>query len=106
IVSDEIYSEIFYGERPASMLDLPDILDHLILVHGFSKTYAMTGWRLGYGVLPRDVFPAVALFINNSVSSTATFSQKAALGAFTSQTDEEVARMVQEFRKRRDVFVD
>jgi aspartate aminotransferase len=106
IVSDEIYSEIFYGLRPASMLDIPDILDHLILVHGFSKTYAMTGWRLGYGVIPRDVFPAVALFINNSVSSTATFSQKAAVEAFTSQTDEEVARMVQEFRKRRDVFVD
>jgi aspartate/methionine/tyrosine aminotransferase len=106
IVSDEIYSEIYYGQRPASMLDIPDILDHLILVHGFSKTYAMTGWRLGYGVLPRDVFPAVALFINNSVSSTATFSQKAAVEAFTSQTNEEVARMVQEFRKRRDVFVD
>ena len=106
IVSDEIYSEIFYGQAPASMLDIPDILDHLILVHGFSKTYAMTGWRLGYGVIPRDVFPAVALFINNSVSSTATFSQNAAVEAFTSQTGEEVARMVQEFRKRRDVFVD
>ncbi len=106
IVSDEIYSEIFYGQPPASMLDLPNILDHLILVHGFSKTYAMTGWRLGYGVVPRDVFPAVALFINNSVSSTSTFTQKAALQAFTKQTDEEVARMVQEFRRRRDVFVD
>ncbi len=106
IVSDEIYSEIFYGEPPASMLDVPNILDHLILVHGFSKTYAMTGWRLGYAVVPRDIFPTIALFINNSVSSTSTFSQKAAVEAFTKETDEEVARMVQEFRKRRDVFVD
>jgi aspartate/methionine/tyrosine aminotransferase len=106
IVSDEIYAEIFYGQPPASMLDVPDVLDRLIFIHGFSKTYAMTGWRLGYSVLPRDIFPTVALFINNSVSSTATFTQKAALEAFTKQTDEEVARMVQEFKKRRDVFVD
>jgi aspartate aminotransferase len=106
IVSDEIYAEIFYGQPPASMLDVPNVLDRLIFIHGFSKTYAMTGWRLGYSVVPRDIFPTVALFINNSVSSTATFTQKAALEAFTKQTEEEVARMVQEFKKRRDVFVD
>jgi aspartate/methionine/tyrosine aminotransferase len=106
IVSDEIYAEIFYGQPPASMLDVPNVLDRLIFIHGFSKTYAMTGWRLGYSVVPRDIFPTVALFINNSVSSTATFTQKAALEAFTKQTDEAVDRMVQEFKKRRDVFVD
>jgi len=106
IVSDEIYSEIFYGQSPASMLDVPNIQDRLILIHGFSKTYAMTGWRLGYGVIPRDIFPTIALFINNTVSSTATFTQRAALEAFTKQTEEDVAHMVQEFKKRRDVFVD
>src|SRR5207248_1152094 len=106
VVSDEIYAEIFYAQAPASMLDVPNILDRLILVHGFSKTYAMTGWRLGYSVVPKDIFPTISLFINNSVSSTATFTQKAALEAFTPQTEDAVARMVQEFRKRRDVFVD
>lgn len=106
ILSDEIYSEIYYGDRPASMLDVPNILDRLILVHGFSKTFAMTGWRLGFGVLPPDIVPAVGLFINNSVSSTATFTQRAALEAFTDETTRAVERMVQEFRKRRDVFVD
>lgn len=105
VLSDEIYSEIFYGQRPPSMLDLPNVMDRLILVDGFSKTYAMTGWRLGYGVLPHDVSSAVALFINNSVSCTATFSQRAALEAFTRATQTDVDRMVQEFRKRRDVFV-
>lgn len=106
ILSDEIYSEIYYGERPASMLDVPNILDRLILVHGFSKTFAMTGWRLGFGVVPPDIFPAVSLFINNSVSSTATFTQRAALEAFTDETTRAVEKMVEEFRKRRDVFVD
>lgn len=106
VVSDEIYAEIFYAQPPASMLDVPNILDRLIFINGFSKTYAMTGWRLGYSVVPQDIFPTIALFINNSVSSTATFTQKAALEAFTKETDDEVARMVQEFKKRRDVFVD
>jgi aspartate aminotransferase len=106
ILSDEIYAEICYGEKPASMLDVPNIMDRLLFVHGFSKTYAMTGWRLGYAVVPRDIFPTISLFINNSVSSTATFTQRAALAAFTKQTEQDVARMVEEFRKRRDVFVD
>jgi aspartate/methionine/tyrosine aminotransferase len=106
ILSDEIYSEIAYGDRPASMLDVPKIVDRLLLVQGFSKTYAMTGWRLGYGVVPSDTFPAIELFINNSVSSSATFTQYAALEAFTPVTDEAVRGMVREFQKRRDVFVD
>jgi len=106
ILSDEIYSEIYYGARPASMLDVPDVQDRLILVDGFSKTFAMTGWRLGFGVIPADIYPTVALFINNSVSSTATFTQRAALEAFSSETGQAVEKMVQEFRKRRDVFVD
>ena len=106
ILSDEIYSEIYYADRPPSILDVPDILDRVFLVNGFSKIYAMTGWRLGYGVVPSDTFASIDLFINNSVSSTATFTQRAALEAFTPETDKATAKMVAEFRKRRDVFAD
>ena len=106
ILSDEIYSEIYYADRPASILDVPNILDRVFLVNGFSKIYAMTGWRLGYGVVPEDTLPAIELFINNSVSSTATFTQRAALEAFTPQTEKASRAMVAEFRKRRDVFAD
>src|SRR5215813_470752 len=106
ILSDEIYSEIYYGDRPASILDVPNILDRVLFVNGFSKIHAMTGWRLGYGVVPEDMFPAIELFVNNSVSSTATFTQRAALKAFTPETEKAAQKMVAEFRKRRDVFAD
>jgi len=106
ILSDEIYSEIYYGTPTAGMLDIPDIGDRLLLVNGFSKTYAMTGWRVGYSVVPKDLVPTVNLFMNNSVSSTSTFCQLAAIEAFSAETAPIVANMVQEFRKRRDVFVD
>lgn len=106
ILSDEIYSEIYYGAPTAGMLDVPDILDRLLLVNGFSKTYAMTGWRVGYALVPKDLLPVVALFMNNSVSSTSTFCQLGAVAAFTDETARMVEAMVQEFRKRRDVFVD
>jgi aspartate/methionine/tyrosine aminotransferase len=106
ILSDEIYSEIYYGERPASILDIPNIMDRVLLVNGFSKIYAMTGWRLGYGVVPPEMFSPIELFINNSVSSTATFTQRAALEAFTPASEEATQVMVAEFQKRRDVFAD
>jgi aspartate/methionine/tyrosine aminotransferase len=66
----------------------------------------MTGWRMGFGVIPPDLFPAVERFMNNTVSSSPTFCQYAALEAFTDATTRKVNAMVQEFRKRRDVFVD
>ena len=106
ILSDEIYSAIYYGDRPASILDVPNILDRVFVVNGFSKIYAMTGWRLGYGIVPADTFRAIDLFINNSVSSTATFTQRAALEAFTPETEIATQGMVAEFRKRRDLFAD
>jgi aspartate/methionine/tyrosine aminotransferase len=106
ILSDEIYSEIYYDLPTAGMLDVPGISDRLLLVNGFSKTYAMTGWRVGYSVVPEDLVPTVNLFMNNSVSSTSTFCQLAAIEAFSEESVETVATMVQEFRKRRDVFVD
>src|SRR5207244_6918966 len=75
ILSDEIYSEIYYADRPASILDVPNVLDRAFVVNGFSKIYAMTGWRLGYGIVPEDTFPAIDLFINNTVSITSTFTR-------------------------------
>jgi aspartate/methionine/tyrosine aminotransferase len=104
ILSDEIYSEIYYADPPASILDIPNILDRVFFVNGFSKIYAMTGWRLGYGVVPEDAFQTIELFLNNSVSSTATFTQRAALEAFTPETEKITQGMVAEFRSRRDVF--
>jgi aspartate/methionine/tyrosine aminotransferase len=106
ILSDEIYGKIFYEERPASMLDVPGIVDRLMLVNGFSKAWAMTGWRLGFGLIPKDIFPAVDLYLNTSVSASGTFTQWAALEAFSSDTGAVVEKMVQEFRSRRDFFVD
>jgi aspartate/methionine/tyrosine aminotransferase len=106
VLSDEIYSEIYYGDRPASMLDVPNILSRLLLVHGFSKNLAMTGWRLGFGVVPRDVVSSVTLYMNSSVASTATFTQLAALEAFDSRSRMAIDAMVQEFHRRRDVLVD
>ena len=106
ILSDEIYSGIYYGDRPASILDVPGIVERVFVVNGFSKIYAMTGWRIGYGLVPADTFPAVDLFVNNTVSSTATFTQRAALEAFTPESDAAAEIMVAEFRKRRDVFAD
>ena len=106
ILSDEIYSDIFYGERPETMLRFDSVRDRLLLVHGFSKTFAMTGWRLGFAVLPDDLVETVVLFINSSVSCTAEFSQRAAVTAFGEQTKPAVRRMVGEFEKRRDLIVD
>jgi len=106
ILSDEIYSEIYYADRPASVLDISGLLDRVFLVNGFSKIYAMTGWRLGYGIVPSDTFPMIELFVNNSVSSSATFTQRAALQAFTAETEDATGKMVAEFKKRRDVFAD
>src|SRR5437867_11292167 len=105
ILSDEIYSDIYYAERTASILDVPNILDRVFVVNGFSKIYAMTGWRLGYGIVTEDTRPAIELFINNTVSSTATFTQLAALKAFTPESQRTAASMVHEFHRRRDVFV-
>jgi aspartate/methionine/tyrosine aminotransferase len=106
ILSDEIYSKIYYDDQPASTLDVPGILNRLLFVNGFSKATAMTGWRLGFGVVPADLFKTIELFVNTSVSSTATFTQLAGLEAFTDETGSAVEQMVREFKKRRDVFVD
>jgi aspartate aminotransferase len=103
ILSDEIYSRIWFGEKPLSIASLPGMLDKTIILDGFSKTYAMTGWRLGYGVLPEWLIEPVNLLIVNSTSCTASFTQRAGIAALEGPQDD-VDRMVAEFRRRRDAF--
>lgn len=103
ILSDEIYSRIWFGEKPLSIASLPGMLDKTIILDGFSKTYAMTGWRLGYGVLPPWLIEPVNLLIVNSTSCTASFTQRAGIAALEGPQDD-VDKMVAEFRRRRDAF--
>ncbi len=103
VLSDEIYSRICYTESPFSIASLPGMLEKTIILDGFSKTYAMTGWRIGYGVMPEWLVDAVNKLMVNSNSCTASFTQRAAVAALNGpQTD--VDKMVQEFRRRRDAF--
>jgi aspartate/methionine/tyrosine aminotransferase len=103
VLSDEIYSRIYYGEAPGSIASLPGMQEKTMILDGFSKTYAMTGWRLGYGVMPEWLVEGVNKLMVNSNSCTATFTQLAGVAALTGPQDE-VVKMVAEFRKRRDAF--
>jgi aspartate/methionine/tyrosine aminotransferase len=103
VLSDEIYSRIHYGDEPLSIASLPGMLDKTIILDGFSKTYAMTGWRLGFGVLPAWLVEPVNLLIVNSTSCTASFTQRAGIAALEGPQDD-VVNMVAEFRRRRDAF--
>ena len=105
VLSDEIYSRICYDGTPLSIASLPGMLDKTIILDGFSKTYAMTGWRMGYGVMPEWLVDAVNKLMVNSNSCTASFTQRAGIAALTGPQDE-VDRMVAEFRRRRDAFCD
>jgi len=105
VLSDEIYSRIYYDEPPLSIASLPGMLEKTIILDGFSKTYAMTGWRIGYGVMPTWLVAAVNRLMVNSNSCTASFTQRAALAALTGPQDD-ADRMVAEFRRRRDAFCD
>jgi aspartate/methionine/tyrosine aminotransferase len=104
VLSDEIYTRIVYdGGMPVSIASLPGMLEKTIILDGFSKTYAMTGWRLGYGVLPPSLTDAVSKLMVNSNSCTASFTQRAGIAALKGP-QEPVTAMVQEFRRRRDAF--
>src|SRR5690348_12331056 len=105
VLSDEIYSRIYYGEAPVSIASFPGMLEKTIILDGFSKTYAMTGWRIGYGVMPQWLANAVTQLMINSNSCTASFTQRAAIAALNGPQDD-VDRMVAEFRRRRDAFCD
>ena len=104
VLSDEIYSRIYYEEKPASIASLPGMQEKTIILDGFSKIYAMTGWRLGYGVMPTWLVDPVNKLMVNSNSCTASMVQRAGMAALTGPQDAALA-MVAEFRKRRDAFI-
>lgn len=104
VLSDEIYSRIIYdGAKPVSIASLPGMLEKTIILDGFSKTYAMTGWRMGYGVMPPFLVDAVNKLMVNSNSCTASFTQRAGIAALCGP-QEPVTAMVEEFKRRRDAF--
>jgi aspartate aminotransferase len=105
ILSDEIYSRIFYEHEPESITQFDGMLAKTIILDGFSKTYSMTGWRLGFGVMPRWLADAVNLLMVNSNSCTASFTQRAGMAALEGPQDC-VTTMVEEFRRRRDAIVE
>ena len=105
VLTDEIYRQFLYEGEFASITNLPGMQGRTILLDGFSKSYAMTGWRLGYGVMPPPLAEHVARLMVNSNSCTASFVQLAGIAAL--QGDQTpVAVMVAEFKRRRDLLVD
>ncbi len=105
VLSDEVYWAIAYERPHASILDLDGMAERTVLLDGWSKTFAMTGWRLGFGVFPPALVEPVTRLVINSVSCTSAFSQRAAIAALTGPW-EPVERMVAEFRRRRDAIVE
>ncbi|HYU20469.1 MAG TPA: pyridoxal phosphate-dependent aminotransferase [Chloroflexota bacterium] len=105
VLSDEIYSRILYAGEHYSIACEPGMRERTILLDGFSKTYAMTGWRLGYGVFPRELVPHIDRLAVNSVSCTASFTQKAGVAALNGPQGP-VEAMVAEFKARRDLIVE
>jgi aspartate aminotransferase len=104
VLSDEVYWALRYGGRHHSVLDLDGMADRTVLLDGWSKTFAMTGWRLGFGVFPPALVEPVTRLVINSVSCTSAFSQHAAIAALEGPWDD-VERMAAAFRERRDVIV-
>ena len=105
VLSDEIYKDFHYDGAHLSITSFPGLWERTILLDGFSKSYAMTGWRIGYGVLPEPLVEPVSRLITNSVSCTAAFGQVAAMTALRAPQDS-VREMVAEFAERRSVLVD
>jgi len=104
VLSDEVYSAIRYRDECPSVLQVDGMAERTVLLEGWSKTFAMTGWRLGYGVLPAALVEPVTRLVINSVSCTSAFSQLAAIAALEGPWAP-VERMVAAFRERRDVIV-
>src|SRR2546427_7081428 len=104
VLSDEIYWRIWYEAEPSSIASFEGMAEKTIILDGFSKTYSMTGWRLGYGVMPLWLADAVNKLTVNSNSCTASFTQRAGLAALEGPQDC-VSAMVAEFRRRRDAMV-
>jgi aspartate aminotransferase len=106
VMSDEIYARIVYDNADVlSIATLPGMRERTIIVDGFSKTYAMTGWRLGFGIMPKELANKVQLLLTHSVGCTAHFVQVAGIEALTGP-QEQVYRMVEEYQHRRDAIVE
>ncbi|MEO8724776.1 MAG: pyridoxal phosphate-dependent aminotransferase [Acidobacteriaceae bacterium] len=105
VLTDEIYSRLIFEGQHHSILSIPGMRDRVILLDGFSKTYAMTGWRLGYGVMRADLAVNIARLMTNSNSCTASFTQMAGVEALRGP-QRSVEEMTAEFQRRRDVMVD
>ena len=108
VISDEIYRVIAYGQAAAtSALEVAPSLDRLVLIDGVAKAYAMTGWRIGWAIAPRELASAMTAFQSHTTSNAAAPSQHAALAALTNReaADASIASMVAEFRRRRDAVV-
>jgi len=107
VVSDEIYSQLVYGFQHVSPLSYPDMRERTVLMDGLSKSYAMTGWRLGYAVAPKALAAKLDQLMINSSSCAAGFTQMAAIEALsTPESEHAVARMVKVFEHRRNLVVD
>jgi aspartate aminotransferase len=104
IIADEIYARILFNGEYKSIYAMPGMKDRTIIIDGFSKSFAMTGWRLGYAVAPKEFIDALDLLVLNTFTCTAEFSQVAAIEALNDSTNA-VDAMVLEYRKRRDLFV-
>jgi len=102
VLADEIYSEIVYEGQHHTILHMPGMAERTVLLDGFSKTFAMTGWRLGYGIFPGEWVPHISRLIINSVSCTSTFSQRAAVAALTGPRDD-INQMLTAFAERREL---
>jgi aspartate aminotransferase len=103
VLSDEIYARIIYGGEYLSMLRYPGMAERTLIIDGFSKSFAMTGWRLGYTVAPPDVVPALAMMVVNTYTCAAEFTQYAAVDALRDR-EGNTPRMVAEFARRREQF--
>lgn len=105
ILSDEVYSKMVYDGKHVSIYDYPEVMDRTILLEGHSKTYAMTGWRLGYAAMPVELAAHISKLQTNSNSCTSSFTQMAGVEALTGPQDASI-RMMAEFKARRDMFVE
>ena len=106
VISDEIYARLVYdGKNVPSIASIPGMADRTVIVDGFSKTYAMTGWRLGFAIMPVSLAQQVNLLLTHSIGCTATFTQMAGLHALNA-SQELVDRMVAEYQQKRDRIVD
>ncbi len=104
VLSDEIYARLVYDQPAPSIAALPGMAERTVICDGFSKTYAMTGWRLGFGVMPEVLAEKVELLLTHAVGATATFTQWAGIEAVEA-TQEPVEAMLREYRRRRDALV-